>query len=329
MHKLIVVCICVLGILSCRDLQNSVSVSTHPAGWTDENSSNFHGAMVLQSVFNYENCKSCHGPDLAGGSSGVSCGQADCHQVYPHKNGWTDSLSTAFHGSYIADTLGWNLELCTACHGTDYKGAGVDEKDCTICHTQPGGPEACSTCHGSGINFAPPRDLAGHTETSFTGVGAHQVHLNDTTYTTSFDRDCDLCHIKPTEFDDPTHIDGNLPAEVHFGLFATDSSALNSSWDHTTATCNNVYCHGAFKFRKEDAGVNSWIFSDSVITGNNPAMIWNQVDGSQDACGTCHGLPPTGHLAQTTCNGCHPRVVNDKFEIIDKSLHINGRADVF
>jgi len=243
--------------------------------------------------------------------------------------GWADSLSYNFHGTFIAQTLFWNIRDCQTCHGNDYKGNGYASKNCTQCHKQAQGPEACNTCHGSFVNSAPPKDLSGHTASTFVGVGAHQAHLQDTTLTTAFNRDCNLCHITPSAYSDPDHIDGRLPAKVRFGSFATDSSRLNTSWNHEEATCSNVYCHGAFEFKKEKAGSFTWIFTDSVIVGNNPVMNWTEVGSEQAQCGTCHGLPPQGHLAQQTCNGCHGRVVDENFNIINKKLHINGKIDVF
>ena len=76
-------------------------------------------------------------------------------------------------------------------------------------------------------------------------------------------------------------------------------------------------------------GSNPFAYTDSVMVGKNPIIIWNAVGSRQTVCGTCHKLPPTGHTTATTCNGCHPRVVDQDFNIIDKNLHINGKIDVF
>ncbi len=50
------------------------------------------------------------------------------------------------------------------------------------------------------------------------------------------------------------------------------------------------------------------------------------MDGTQAKCGTCHGLPPTGHIAApiTSCYLCHQGVVDEMGNIIDKDKHING-----
>jgi len=329
MYKILGIFLIFLLIFSCSEPRDTITVATHPPGWNNENYENFHGEMVLESVLGNGSCTTCHGVDFRGGSSGSSCFSSGCHQVYPHSFGWSDTLSENFHTKFIADTLKWKIEICQSCHGMDYRGNGAESKNCLVCHTAPEGPEACNTCHGDILNPAPPRDLNGNMSTTSIGVGAHQTHLTDTTLTTAFSRDCNLCHKMPSAYDDAGHIDGQLPAEVVFSSFTTDTNRLNSIWDHETASCSNIYCHGAFVFKKEDAGSNSWIYTDSVIVGNNPTMKWTEVGTNQAECGSCHTLPPEGHLSQLTCNGCHGRVVDENFNIINKSLHINGKVDVF
>ena len=56
------------------------------------------------------------------------------------------------------------------------------------------------------------------------------------------------------------------------------------------------------------------------------------MDGSEAQCGSCHGLPPTGHVdfgGLSTCTNCHFGIVNAQGQIIDKSKHINGVKNVF
>lgn len=47
----------------------------HPQGWLDSNAHTFHGRVVTMQ--GNLDCRRCHGNDLLGGTSGVSCG--DCH----------------------------------------------------------------------------------------------------------------------------------------------------------------------------------------------------------------------------------------------------------
>jgi len=322
-----------LLIMACLEERNPLEVPTHPDGWLIRSSDVFHGNAVFSSEFNSENCQSCHGENYDGGTSKVSCSSTGCHGSYPHPENFAFSTTGEFHKDFIQDVIKWDISKCQTCHGTDYKGGEspnetiARQKDCTKCHEQPEGPEACNTCHGSVKNAAPPQDLTDSELTTDLGVGAHQAHF-DSTWTTAYNLDCNTCHIQPAIFNIEGHInDGTTHAELTFGLVASDSGTVNPSWDRESATCSNVYCHGSFKFDKATSE-NAWIYIGDDISGKNPAMIWNSVGSGQADCGTCHGLPPAGHLQNAACESCHNSVAGPGLTIIDKSLHINGKIDL-
>jgi hypothetical protein len=250
-----------------------------------------------------------------------------------HEEGILDKASENFHGNIIANN-NWNMENCQQCHAADYSG-GTAESSCLKCHSQPDGPEACNTCHGSYQNpdrIAPPKSVAGDTSTTVPGVGAHTVHSYENALSINYS--CAQCHPFQTSSDENfvfAHADGT-PAEMQFGDIA-EMMSTNPSYSFEENTCQNSYCHGNFEFKREDAASNAqFAYEDSVIVGNNFSPVWNQVDGSQAACGTCHGLPPTGHSGdydKTGCANCHNSVVDGEGNIIDKMKHINGEANVF
>lgn len=166
---------------------------------------------------------------------------------------------------------------------------------------------ACGDCHGSIGNPSPPPDTSGNMVTTFTGVGAHEAHMKEGPYRVALQ--CTDCHLVPTAVTSIGHIDTALPAEVVFGELAK-IQGFNPVWNGTT--CTNVYCHGA-----------------ALSGGTNNAPSWTTVDGTQAACGTCHGLPPDPpHPANTNCVDCHADVVNASKQIINKKLHINGEVNV-
>ncbi len=299
----------------------------HPAGWISEDNSNFHGKLLLFNILSLADCQSCHGDDLSGGTSGVAC--ADCHENYPHPAGFSDENSESFHAKYISQTLNWDILSCRSCHGTDYSGeTGFQQTNCLNCHRSTNGPEACNTCHGSQNNAAPPEDLAGNTNTTSQSVGAHQAHLVGTTWSTYKPGDCAKCHIKPASYEDSGHIDDTPHAEIPFGALATMNGELNTTYDFLNASCDNVYCHGGFEFKKSDSNY-PWAYTDSLISGNNPTLHWKYVGAGQALCGSCHGLPPEGHIQANACGGCHADVVDNNLNITNKYLHINGKKDVF
>jgi hypothetical protein len=242
-----------------------------------------------------------------------------------HKTGIIDPGSPNFHGNLVKQN-GWSFAECIQCHSAQFTG-GTTGQSCYQCHTEAAGPQACNTCHGDfsdSTRIAPPRDTNGGTSTSLVSVGAHSNHL----YTNVLGRavSCSNCHVVPKNFSDPGHIGQGLATVVFSGL-ADTNVASNASFNPGTASCANTYCHGNFEFKKSDAvPTNQFAYIADKIVGNNFTPTWNIVDGSQDSCGTCHGIPPTGHLYApiTACYLCHEGVVDENGKIIDKDKHING-----
>lgn len=196
----------------------------HDADWLQASSDKFHGTFLQNNGWDTESCAACHGQDYQGGDVGVSC--YTCHSAFPHSSNWVNNSSDEFHGNFIRQG-GWSLASCKTCHAEDYSGGNTGVA-CAQCHTQEGGPEACNTCHGNADHIYPPRDLSNNTATTAIGVGAHEEHME-------LFNNCDLCHVVPASFDDPSHIDGP-PAEVKDAW----------QWDRNTATCA-ASCHGDSK----------------------------------------------------------------------------------
>lgn len=301
----------------------------HPENWSEEDSDGFHGEYLENVNGDISSCQSCHGDDLNGGRTEISC--FSCHDSYPHDDDWLNISAQGFHGNYIRND-DWSMQSCKNCHGSDYAG-GNTMVSCKTCHVSSVGPEACNTCHGNFANespvnnWAPPEDLNKNINTSFIGVGAHQEHLMISTLTSTYTLDCTICHRSLTGFDDPNHIVPDAQIELVFNDIATDSGRVTPIWNRTNTTCSDVYCHGNFAFYKADSE-NDWAYADSLITGNNPIMNWIQVGTGQSECGTCHGLPPTGHVPISTCSSCHGSVVDSDNNIIDKTKHINQMIDL-
>lgn len=66
----------------CSELDDSVTmapdIDVHPDGWANPSSANFHGTYIIDNKqWNLNLCKTCHGSDYAGGTSGSSC--LGCH----------------------------------------------------------------------------------------------------------------------------------------------------------------------------------------------------------------------------------------------------------
>jgi predicted CxxxxCH...CXXCH cytochrome family protein len=255
-------------------------------------------------------------------------------KVSLHKEGVKDPASPNFHGQLVKQN-NWNLKVCQQCHASNYTG-GTAKASCLDCHRQPGGPEACNTCHGDYSNpfsIAPPRDLSGGISETSRGVGAHTKHLGGNQIGGVVE--CSVCHNIPRGYSDVGHIDDSPSAEVIFSGLAVKNVSSNPVYNYSQISCSNTYCHGNFSFSK-DASPYKFAYTQDQMIRNNSSPIWNQVDGTFLKCNSCHGKSesdpyPVGHInsSNNLCANCHPGVVDYQGNIIDKEKHINGKINVF
>jgi len=329
---------------SCSELKESLPVPSteggvvHEEGWSDVSSPTFHGRYLkaAQPPWSDQECARCHAQSYVGGLSQVSC--FTCHPAYPH----AAQFPQGRHTVYLRGNM-FPLDECAVCHGVDYNGGQILEKGCMEagCHVDGSGvqksPEACNTCHGvfraaadDFLSSSPPKSVAGETDSTVAGVGAHQVHL--ATGNLGLTVKCQECHTVPSTWNAPGHIDPP-PADVEFNDALANLTTANGSYtpvnvhyDNATSRCSNTYCHGNWVADAASAPANRrWVYVDSVIVGSNASPDWKA--GSAGApCGSCHALPPQGHVYITGCNGsnCHGDVVNGQGRIIDPTKHVNG-----
>jgi predicted CxxxxCH...CXXCH cytochrome family protein len=198
--------------------------------------------------------------------------------------------------------------LLAACDLGTYAGAGADGDAGAFDQADAQFTAECSTCHGDTESPAPPHAVNGDTSTEARGVGAHRSHLtlNPTWHGPIR---CESCHAVPAETAAPGHLDGDNVAEVAFTALAT-TGGVSPSWDG--AGCSNVYCHGA-----------------TLTGGSSTTPSWTTVNGTEAACGTCHGFPPPPpHDQSTDCGSCHPTIQPGTTNFLDPASHINGRVDL-
>jgi predicted CxxxxCH...CXXCH cytochrome family protein len=167
-------------------------------GWFDKGTGGVHpSAYFADSV----SCTECHGKDLSGGISKVSCSpgvnSAGCHERFPHNNGFA---SSAVHGlaakGPVTATNNLGMAHCTRCHGLEYQGAVGPS--CIACHqtvnpgtqaphaanwklpkrhslTAESNASACFKCHAGGqYSHAPKTPAQAGTEPGcFNGTLCH------------------------------------------------------------------------------------------------------------------------------------------------------------
>lgn len=197
-----------------RNPQAAFGVDGHPADWRS-----LHGSRYIS---NTASCEECHGADLRGGISRVSCYSSEfegmsCHSVGPsgHPEGWADPL---LHGARAEQDFG----VCKFCHGLAYEGSG-NAVSCYQCHNGPGLDHpaqgwvlsnhvssadaditSCQNCHGA----------------DYRGGASHLP--------------CAGCHMESE-------------SKVHLLRWYPDVQAAHRGYaeDNGTSNCANIYCHGA------------------------------------------------------------------------------------
>jgi hypothetical protein len=138
----------------------------HPANWIVD-----HGAAFLSDT---GQCETCHGSDLRGGISAVSCFSASfngmsCHASGPsgHPAGWNSPDQHGASAKAAPDaSLMHGFQTCEQCHGADFTG-GIVNTSCFTCHgifaphafpwqststrkhstTNPNNAAVCGLCH--------------------------------------------------------------------------------------------------------------------------------------------------------------------------------------
>ncbi len=262
-------------------------------------------------------------------------------RYYPHPAGFG---SASGHPVFLYNQS-YPLSQCKACHGASYAGARDPNLTCmkSGCHVDvnntPKSPESCSTCHGvfnapgnNLLSAAPPTSVLGSSDPTTRGVGAHQNHLVTNVLGNAVK--CQECHTVPSQLASPGHL-GTLPAVAVFNdtlarlTTGKGTNVPHPTYDPTTLKCSNTFCHGNWTLRKATS-TSQFIYVDSVIVGANNSPTWT-AGTSAVKCGTCHGIPPKGHLVLdlSSCGTCHIGVVDNNGNITDKTKHMNGKVDVF
>lgn len=237
-----------------------------------------------------------------------------CVNVYCHGEGSV---------SWLPSSSG--TPRCARCHGDPPAAPHPADDRCHLCHGEVvdasraiidaskhidgvvQAEERCDTCHGGGELGLPPPDLAGRTDVTAVGVGAHVVHAAGGIGARAVA--CGECHAVPAAVGDEGHLDDGTPfAEVALtGVAASDGRA--PTWDRDQRRCVDSWCHGP-----------------STAGGASP--LWTSTAGPL-SCTGCHGNPPSApHPQMTDCRICHAPVSSSDGGIAMPDLHVDGIVQV-
>jgi len=142
------------GIAGCGT-DKSPDVMVSPPGWVVVPSGGQHATSATQTYIangGSSSCAECHGADLSGGTSKVSCfgNPSGCH--HGPVAGWVAAPPAAQeHGAAAKRAPGSSgFVSCQICHGSDFSGGGA-ESSCFTCHAvsapHPPKPWHSSTTH--------------------------------------------------------------------------------------------------------------------------------------------------------------------------------------
>jgi predicted CxxxxCH...CXXCH cytochrome family protein len=217
----------------CGDPKNDAfnpDTGKHKAEWLPEQHSiaASSGTTSLGALIpSTESCTECHGADLSGGISNVSC--TTCHLGGPtaiHPSVWDPIYLT--HGPSVSTGV-TTIASCANqyCHGTNLAGVVNSGPSCSSCHSWPYDPTTvtCGACHR-----IPPDG------TKFPNLaGKHGKHATSNTSS------CDICHNGASSYVGDHH--NNV---INFSFLAayTPKTLLTPTFNATAKTCSNISCHG-------------------------------------------------------------------------------------
>jgi len=265
--RLLVAILFLFGLMGCSKGNQGAptlnSAGKHPSGWVVAANGGTHPASYLTSP---GQCFECHGKDLTGGISKVSCFSSDrsgvsCHALGPqgHPAGFRLPEN---HGSRAKAAVGGvnGMAFCKNCHGSDYRGAGSSQKDCIGCHQLTGTSPTTLAPHSP----QPWRDGATtHTSTDQSNAAA-----------------CAQCHTAGA----------NLRAQFRLASYASGAPGC----------FNNTLCHGAVGHANEARQPWADPANHGAAAKGDPA----KGDGLA-LCKSCHGQDLAGSGAAVSCFSCH------------------------
>ncbi len=260
-------------------------------------------------------CTQCHGADLDGGISGVSC--TGCHLGGPtsvHPATWVPVPLT--HGPSVSSGS-TPVAKCSNqyCHGTSLGGVAGSGPSCSTCHAWPFTPGSvvCGSCHG-----IPPSGSV-YPDTP----GRHALH---TAWTGTATASCSACHNGSDGASGTvTHSNGVVEVSI---LSTYNSKSGSASYDSSSMSCSQVSCHGGP--RTQTATQANALPSQATLA---PTPSWS--NGTIDVgtqCTSCHvygtlennsynsgqhflhvwdpnnGPAPNGQNPKVACTVCHDSI---------------------
>ena len=257
----------------------------HPSGWIGT-----HPAFARPAG---KACTDCHGDDLGGGISGVSCFTASrngqgCHATGPafHPANWLDKTGGNFHGAAFQNDVLVNNLACTGCHDPNNP-AEPPGFICLDCHFSIDGrrvPSGSSYVHGQ---------ITGHgaffPDNAVISV-CMACHETNNTFGHTPQPFCHNCHepfptaFHPTGWANPDAHGASAksaPAVSSGFAFCQSCHGTNFAGSGSAPSCiNNALCHGSGVVSPHSPAPWRTPLSSRTHTGT--------ATGNAGVCGLCH-----------------------------------------
>ncbi len=261
--------------------------------------------QIKQQIQN-ECATQCHGSDLKGGLSGISCYQ--CHSFYPHPAG--DAWAKAYNpadlppgGPHALTALqkGVANTCLTNCHGTKATGDFKGDNNCSTCHSVYPHPAGWTDDHTQNAEY-PPHAL-GVIDTKGTATKSDDTFVANTIpgMIVGF-AECAKCHGPTLDF-----------AKLeNFPLPDGDKTTVSPIPGVTVKRCTACHIYPHQKIQDMKLVMSDWKTAHGVSQ-----FYWTfgpGFTGPEDSCGKaggktgCHATGPTKPQCMgdyPTCGLCH------------------------
>lgn len=289
--RLFAVVCCLMGLLACstsRDKGGSLNLvnaqGSHPVGFI-----NTHPGVAVASI---DQCRTCHGQDLAGGIAKATCFTAACH--HDPVPGWALPGTHGLRAKSAPDSSGGGFASCQICHGSDFLGGGSKV--------------ACGTCH---TTAAPHPAKPWHT------IASNHATTNPVNAPV-----CAQCHFPGSAVNPANHPAAPAPAGTAPGCFnntmchgnAQAPHALGTVWTQATSSAFHgleakkdlgacQVCHGTPGTAKFDGGSASTKCTTCHTAAKAHPTVWNKA--AQVVFPGFVSSHRNAAKMDTTCNLCH------------------------
>ncbi|MCP2500097.1 MAG: CxxxxCH/CxxCH domain-containing protein [Deltaproteobacteria bacterium] len=259
------------GIAGCGN-DNSPDSMISPPGWVAVPSGGQHAKSATRDYIAYSEsipCTECHGADLSGGASKVSCfgNPSDCH--HGPVAGWVATPpAVQAHGAAATQAPGSSgFVSCQICHGSSFTGGGSQV--------------SCFPCHGANAPH-PARPWLGPT---YTHVAA----------SAEIAPVCVQCHFPGSPVNPPNHPATPAAAGTPPGCF---NSTLCHGATGPVGVIHPVPFPGATHTSADPTSFNADCSACHAVTGVSP-------NSAAPLCTVCHHSAAS--LPFTNCTSCHAR----------------------